>query len=114
MDGQTLKSGEKKDDNKTRMELLPFDVLDAVARILTAGSRKYEPRNWERGIAYGRVFGAALRHLFSFWNARLNGSDGINHSDGTESHLDHAITELMFLSAYEKRGMKQFDDRPVK
>lgn len=114
MDGRTLKTGEKKDDGKPRIELLPFDVLEAIARILTVGAQKYDSRNWEQGIEYGRVYGAAQRHLFKFWNAHINGSDGINSDDGRETHLDHAITELMFLSAYEKRGMKQFDDRPGK
>lgn len=114
MDGQILKTGEKKDEGKPRMELLPYDVLTAVARILTEGAKKYDSRNWEKGIEYGRIFGAATRHLVSFWNAYLDGGSGINEEDGNESHLDHALTELMFLSAYEKRGMKAFDDRPRK
>lgn len=116
MDGQTLKSGEKKDEGKPRFELLAYEVLRAVSRILTKGAIKYASRNWEKGIAYGRVYGAAQRHLADWWNAKLEGGDGINHADGSESHLDHAICELMFLSAYEKRGMNegQFDDRPTK
>jgi len=112
MDGQTLKSGAKKDEGKARWDLLPYEVLDAVARILTIGAKKYDARNWEKGISYGKIFGAAQRHLAAFWNGPLNGTDGINRSDGLESHIDHAICELMFLSAYEKRGMKAFDDRP--
>lgn len=114
MDGQILKTGEKKDEGKPRMELLPFDVLEAIARILTKGAQKYDARNWEKGIQYGRIFGAAQRHLVAYWNANMDGRSGINEEDGNESHLDHAITELMFLSAYEKRGMKEFDDRPKK
>lgn len=112
MDGQTLKSGEKKDAGKTRWELIPFEPIEAVARILTKGAIKYAARNWERGIMYGRVFGAVMRHLSKWWMAKLTGGDGINHEDGNESHIDHAITELMFLSTYEKRGMVEFDDRP--
>ncbi len=113
MDGQKIKFGKKKDENKPRYELLPYEVLEAVAQILTNGAKKYEDRNWEKGIAYGRVFGAAQRHLTAFWNAGLDGTDGINSIDGSNSHIDHAICELMFLSAYEKRGLKQYDDRPT-
>lgn len=112
MDGQVTKTGEKKDEGKPRFELLPYEVLEAVSRILTQGAKKYADRNWERGISYGRVYGAALRHLTRYWNTHLDGGDGINRADGSESHIDHAICELMFLSAYEKRGMKNFDDRP--
>lgn len=114
MDGQVLLSGTKKDEGKARWDLLPYEVCAAVARILTKGAIKYAPRNWEKGIVYGRVFGAVMRHLYDWWTSKLFGGDGINHADGEESHLDHAITELMFLSAYEKRGFNgsEFDDRP--
>lgn len=112
VDGQMLKIGVKKDEGKARFELLAYEVLQAVARILTEGAKKYEDRNWEKGIAYGRIFGAVQRHLAEWWNAPREGQDGINHADGKESHLDHAICGLMFLSAYEKRGMVTFDDRP--
>lgn len=114
MDGQELKTGTKKDDGKFRWDLLAFEVFDAVAEILTGGAKKYAPRNWEKGIAYGRVFAGVMRHLHEWWISRLYGRDGINHADGKNSHLDHAITGLMFLSAYEKRGFNgsEFDDRP--
>ncbi len=114
MDGQILLSGMKKDEGKARYELLPYEVIDAVAKILTDGARKYDSRNWEKGISYGRVYGAAQRHLTEFWNQFLKGGDGINHVDGSQLHIDHAITELMFLSAYIKRGITEFDDRPSK
>jgi hypothetical protein len=115
MDGQELKGGTKKDEGKAKWDLLPYDVLAAVSRILTKGAQKYEARNWEKGIVYGRVFAAVMRHIYEWWNAKLTDGDGINHADGTESHLDHAITELMFLSAYEKRGFNgsELDDRPI-
>jgi hypothetical protein len=114
MDGQTLKTGVKKDEGKPRFGLLPYDVLAAISRILTQGAKKYDDRNWELGIEYERVFSGVQRHLTEWWNANLNGTDGINHADGKESHIDHAITGLMFLSAYEKRAMARFDNRPIK
>lgn len=108
MDGQTLKTGEKKDEGKPRWELLAYDAIEGIVRVLTFGAVKYEARNWERGILYGRVFGAILRHLWKWWMGENNDPEtGL-------SHLDHAGCELMFLSAYEKRGMTEFDDRPVK
>ena len=114
VDGQELKSGTKKDEGKARWDLLPLEVVGAVAEILTNGAKKYAPRNWEKGIAYGRVFAGVMRHLYEWWTSKLTGGDGINHADGKNSHLDHAITGLMFLSAYEKRGFNgsELDDRP--
>lgn len=105
MDGQELKTGEKKDEGKPRWELIAYDSISGISRVLTFGAKKYEARNWEKGIEYGRVFGAIQRHLTTWWMGENNDVEtGL-------SHLDHALTELMFLSAYEKRGMTKFDDR---
>lgn len=106
MDGQTLIGGAKKDDGKPRWELLPYDAVEGAVHILTFGAKKYDARNWEKGIAYGRVFGAIMRHLWKWWHG-----ENIDLESG-RSHLDHALCELLFLSAYEKRGLTEFDDRP--
>lgn len=112
MDGQTLKTGSKKDEGKTRLDLLPFDALEGAGRVLTDGAKKYDARNWEKGLLYSRVYGAVLRHLFEWWMAPLFGKSSINTTDGNNSHLDHAAVNILFLSAFEKRGMRDFDDRP--
>lgn len=113
MDGQILKTGEKKDEGKPRWELFPYDAAEGAVVILTSGAIKYAARNWEKGIAYGRVFGALMRHLWKWWMAKVLGESGLDAESG-KSHLDHALCELLFLCAYEKRGMTEFDDRPVK
>lgn len=107
MDGQIQLTGVKKDEGKPRWELVPFDAIRGVVEILTFGAKKYAARNWERGIAYGRVFGAIMRHLTAWW-----GGENLDPESG-KSHLDHAMCELMFLSAYEKRNMTSLDDRPT-
>lgn len=107
MNGQETKDGGKKfDQNKPRWELLPLDAVRGVVEVLTDGAKKYSDRNWELGIAYGRVFGALQRHLTAWWQGENN------DPESGRSHLDHAACELMFLSAYVKRGMITIDDRP--
>lgn len=108
MDGQILLTGAKKDEGKPRWELVAGDAVEGVAKVLTFGANKYAARNWEKGIAYGRVFGAIMRHLWKWWG----GED--KDSETGLSHLDHAMCEIMFLSAYEKRGKNGTvqDDRP--
>lgn len=106
MGEQILKTGEKKDEGKPRWELVGWDAIEGLVKVLTMGAKKYQARNWELGIEYGRVYGAILRHLTAFWRG-----ESTDPESGL-SHLDHALCELMFLSSYEKRGMKSFDDRP--
>jgi Domain of unknown function (DUF5664) len=111
VDGQNLKTGIKNDKNKTRLDLLPFDALEEVGKVLTFGTTKYGDRNWEQGIAYGRVYGAALRHLWSWFTSRLTRSSGKDSETGL-SHLAHAACCVLFLLSYDLRGMGTFDDRP--
>lgn len=106
VDGQTLSSGIKKDEGKPRYDLLAPDALAGLVAVLTFGATKYDARNWEKGINYSRVFAAAMRHLWAWWCGRDNDDEtGI-------AHLDHAACCIHFLSAYTKRKMTGFDDRP--
>lgn len=98
--------GQKFDTGKTRVELFPGDALLAISQVLTFGAKKYSARNWEQGIAWGRVFGALMRHLWAWWQGESKDPEtGL-------SHLWHAGCCIVFLIAYEERGMTAFDDRP--
>lgn len=62
-------------------------------------------RNWEKGMDWSRPFSALHRHLEAWWN-------GENHDPETGySHLWHAGCCILFLIAYERRGIGK-DDRP--
>ena len=98
--------GTKDDKNKQRYDLLAPEALGGLVGVLTYGATKYAPRNWEAGISYSRVFAAAMRHLWAWWSR----SD--DDSETGLSHLDHAACCIHFLSAYTKRKMTKFDDRP--
>lgn len=92
---------------KQRYDLLSPEALDGLVSVLTFGATKYADRNWEAGIHYGRVFAAAMRHLWAWWRGEAgDGETGI-------SHLDHAACCIHFLSTYEKRGMTEFDNRSI-
>jgi len=100
-------TGNKNDAGKVRMDLLIGEALVGTAEVLTAGAAKYGARNFERGIAFSRVFAALQRHLWAWHQGEENDPE-----DGL-SHLDHAACNIMFLQTYVKRGMAKFDDRPV-
>ena len=107
--------GRKDDSGKIRLELIPSELLFAVGDILTFGAEKYDDRNWEKGMSWGRVYGALMRHMWSWWAGRgptahsfLFGSlDG----ETERSHLWHAGCCIAFLIAYEERRIGE-DDRP--
>ncbi len=98
--------GRKDDGAKPRWDLLPFDALDEVAIVLKYGAEKYAARNWEKGMAWGRLLGAALRHL-SAWAIGIE----IDAESGLP-HLSHAACCVLMLLALAKRGVGT-DDRVV-
>ncbi|HET9285762.1 MAG TPA: dATP/dGTP diphosphohydrolase domain-containing protein [Candidatus Angelobacter sp.] len=108
--------GAKWDSDKVRIELFPGDALFAISQVLTFGAKKYASRNWEKGISWGRVFGATMRHAWAWWQGKLPTHKSFLFGDLDEetkmSHLWHLGCCVVFLIAYEMRGMTQFDDRP--
>lgn len=98
--------GRKDDTGKAPYDLLAPEALDAIAQVLAFGAAKYAPRNWEGGMRWGRVFGATMRHLWAWWRGEAK------DAETGFSHLWHAGCCIMFLIAYEARGIGQ-DDRPA-
>lgn len=107
--------GFKNDNGKTRLELLPPEFLFATATILGFGAVKYPYRNWEKGMSWGRVFGALMRHLWAWWGGsqktKTNFAFGDLDIETGCSHLWHASCCMAFLVTYEEREIGE-DDRP--
>ena len=95
----------KYDGEKVRLDLLPADPIIDVGKVLTYGAKKYSERNWERGLAWSRCYGAALRHLLAWHKGETNDPEtGLNH-------LAHAACEILFLLEFS-RTHPELDDRP--
>jgi len=96
--------GIKHDDGKPRMDLLPYDALIEVAKVLTFGAKKYTAGNWSKGINYSRLIAAAERHLGEFKEGRdMDNESGIGH-------LAHAVCNLIF-AIWMSKHRPDLDDR---
>lgn len=84
----------KYDDEKVRLELLPFQALGEVGKAFTWGAKKYEDHNYRKGFRWTRLVGSILRHTFAWASGEnLDPESGL-------SHLAHAgATVLMLLDA---------------
>jgi hypothetical protein len=98
-------TGIKYDQHKPRFDLLPYDALNEIAKVFSYGAIKYEPRNWEKGMSWSRVFASMQRHLSAWFHG--NNID----SDSNMSHLSHAACCALYLLAFECRR-EGIDDRP--
>lgn len=69
---------------KGRYDLLPFSVIDALAKHYEKGAVKYGDRNWEKGQPLSVYLDSALRHTYKW---------ACGHTD--EDHLIAAVWNLM-------------------
>lgn len=106
--------GVKFDNGKIRLELIPSEVIFALGSVLTFGAKKYDDRNWELGMKWSRVFGAAMRHLWWWYGGKGPTTKNFLFGDLDDetgmSHLWHALCCIAFLVTYEERGVGE-DDR---
>lgn len=100
-----LKEGVKFDSGKSyRPELIAPEFIFELSEVLAYGAKKYEDRNWEKGMKWSRPFGALMRHLWAWWK----GED--KDEETGFSHLAHAACNVMFLLTFESRRIG-VDDR---
>lgn len=95
-------SGQREDyTKKSRLDLLSPFALFRLGDWVGKGARKYDARNWEKGLPYMGCIGSIMRHALKFVLR-----------DDSEDHLAAIMCNAMFLIHYEECKMTTFDDRP--
>ena len=98
-----MNDGIKYDVNKLQYELFPPSLAE-VARVFTIGAKKYGDRNWEKGLTWGRVFSAMMRHAWAWW-----WGENTDTQDG-QHHLASVAWAALVLMHYESTNTG-IDDR---
>lgn len=69
----------KWDKEKVDFSLIPAEPLTELAKAYMVGL-KYDRDNWRKGMEWSRVFAAAQRHLWAWWNGETYDTvDGHHH-----------------------------------
>lgn len=90
---------------KLRWSLLPYDSLKYIIEVFEHGAKKYNDRNWEKGLSYSDTYDCAMRHLTA-WFLRED-----NDTESGLKHLAHAAWNCLALLTFELRNVG-VDDRP--
>lgn len=105
-DTKRTTEGHKFDGGKTRFDLVPIKPLFMLADLYTKGAEKYMDRNWEKGIKYGRLYSAALRHIFKWYGGEKYDPEDNQH------HLTAAVWNLFALIELEETHPEMDDREP--
>lgn len=87
----------KDDKGKLRFDLLPPYPMSEVALNATIGAGKYGDRNWEGGMAWGRILGAIHRHINQWERGQDRDKEGFHH-------LAAAAYNLLMLIEFQRTG----------
>lgn len=107
----TYPSGSQRDSSlgKGAFSLLAILPLFRLAFLYETGDAKYgtgsatgQPRNWEQGQPFSRLYESALRHLFQ-WALGFHDED----------HLAQACWNLFALMHFEETGRTDLNDLPT-
>lgn len=90
MSFKNQKGGMKFDYDKLRYDLIPVEVEEEMAKVITYGAKKYDDNNWQL-VGSDRYLSALRRHLAAWRKGEKNDSEsGLNH-------LSHALVNVAFL-----------------
>ena len=83
----------KYDNGKVRMDLVPLECVESIAKVLTYGTNKYKENSWQDLPDFWKRYKAALlSHLTAIDKGEL-----IDKESGLY-HIDQVLTNAMFLS----------------
>lgn len=86
------------EEGKGRMDLLPMCALIRLSKHFEAGAKKYNDRNWEKGIPMHSFMDSALRHVAKYMDGATD-----------EDHLCAAAWNLMCAMWTEEKRPEMMD-----
>lgn len=102
---QIQTAGIKHDADKPRMDLLPFNALEEVAKVLTFGAEKYAENGWQKvDHAESRYRAALLRHYCADQRGeKYDKESGLLHAA-------HMATNAIFILWFEIQKEKTWEE----
>lgn len=88
--------GKKFDEGKLRYDLIDYQALEGMVKVLTFGATKYGDNNWRAVENWRRrYYSAAMRHLVAWYRGEVTDPEtGL-------PHMAHVATNIHFLASKE-------------
>ena len=89
----------KYDTGKTMWHLLPLDVIEGIAKVMTFGADKYSEDGWKNtDLGISRCYSAMMRHYMA-----MQSGEHIDPESGLP-HAYHFATNAMFIAYKNVEG----------
>lgn len=95
--------GSRFNNGKTRYDLLNWESLEGLAKVLEFGAQKYSAHNWQKGLPVTEILASLLRHVAAIQNGE------ILDPETNLPHADHIQCNAMFLSWMMKNRADMYD-----
>lgn len=59
-------------EGKGRCDLLPACALIRLSKLYEAGAKKYDDRNWEKGIPISVMIDSGIRHILKYLDGHID------------------------------------------
>lgn len=97
------KEAVRHNQDKLRVDLIPVEFIEEVAKVFTFGAKKYSPNNW-KGFTkeqQDEILGSLLRHILEYQKGnKLDSESGLHH-------LAHAACNISFILYFESEENKE-------
>lgn len=103
-DIEEVTAGKRFSEGKLRWDLLPPDALKELTVVYTEGAKKYDDRNWEKGMDWHEMIRALKSHL-NKWELGEVYDDELTNC----RHLAMVAWNAIGLLTYELRGIGNND-----
>jgi hypothetical protein len=88
--GPEKEEGLKYDNEKPRWDILPYDAVNEIVKVMTYGAKKYAPHNWKK-VSPARFEAAMMRHFEAYKRGE------VYDDESGLMHLSHMACNALFL-----------------
>lgn len=100
-----MSKGSRNNKGKLPMHLISTYAARGLAKVLTYGVKKYAEWNWSKGLDIAECMDSMERHIMA-----IKEGDFYDEESGLP-HVDHLLTNAMFLSHFHHTGMWDENDQ---
>lgn len=85
-------------EGKLRWDLVDWEGIEEMLKVLEAGAIKYEPENWKKGLNREEILESIQRHLVAVFKGEEIDMDLMTH------HMGNIMCNAMFYLYHFRNG----------